>query len=136
MSFVSTVQSVVFLSLILLLPPPVAALPMQIVRNRFLPTRRFAAIYLFGVLFCRPDTEVTPSLIRHEQIHQRQMMEMLVVGFYLWYVGEWLVRLCMRGRAYDNISFEREAYANMHNEHYLQQRRPFAWWKYLKGRKP
>jgi len=31
-----------------------------------------------------------------------------------------------------NLSFEREAYQNMNNLNYLNQRRPFAWIKYLK----
>lgn len=105
---------------------------MKIVRNRLLPPKRFAAIYLFGVLFCRRDTIVTSELIHHEQIHHRQMIEMLVVGFYLWYIGEWLIRLFLPGNAYKNISFEREAYHNMQHPDYLAHRKPYAWWKYLK----
>ena len=37
----------------------------------------------------------------------------------------------MRGRAYSNIAFEREAYAHMHETDYLQRRKAFAWWAYL-----
>ena len=93
---------------------------MKIIRNKFIPFRRFEAINLFGVLFCHPDSKITPQLINHERIHTAQMLEMLVVGFYLWYTVEWLVRLLMRGNAYLNISFEREAYRHMYNLEYLE----------------
>lgn len=109
---------------------------MIIIRNRFLPPRRFDAINLFGVLFCRDRIRVTEHVIRHESIHTAQMREMLFVGFYIWYLSEWLVRVFMKGNAYHNISLEREAYANMHDEDYLAHRRPYAWVRYLgKGKK-
>ena len=44
--------------------------------------------------------------------HTAQMKEMLYIFFYLWYVVEWIIRLFMKGNAYRNISFEREAYSN------------------------
>ena len=105
---------------------------MKIIRNKFIPFRRFEAINLFGVLFCHPDSKITPQLINHERIHTAQMLEMLVVGFYLWYTVEWLVRLLMRGNAYLNISFEREAYKHEDEPDYLEHRKHYAWVKYLK----
>ena len=74
---------------------------------------------------------ITTDVIQHERIHTRQMLEMLVVGFYIWYVVEWLIRIPMKGRAYSNISMEREAYDNMHDPNYLLKRKPYAWTKYL-----
>lgn len=68
---------------------------------------------------------------RHETIHWKQQMEMLIIPFYLWYVTEWFIRLFMPGNAYRNISFEREAYGNEENENYLEERKKFAWIKYL-----
>jgi hypothetical protein len=38
----------------------------------------------------------------------------------------------MRGNAYRNISFEREAYANQRNLDYLNSRRPYSWRRYMK----
>lgn len=110
---------------------------MKIVRNRLLPFRGFDAINLFGVLLCRRETVLTPELIRHERIHTAQMLEMLIVGFYLWYLAEWLVRLVV-GRngwkyAYRHISFEREAYENMHDAGYLSRRRHYTWFRYLRS---
>ncbi len=107
---------------------------MLVVRNRLLPFRGFTAMNLFGMLLCRRDVALTPELIRHERIHTAQMMEMLVVGFYLWYVAEWLVRLLLPGRAYEAIAFEREAYDHMDEPDYLKRRRHYAWMRYLWAR--
>ncbi|MBP5257945.1 MAG: hypothetical protein J6Z41_04295 [Prevotella sp.] len=105
---------------------------MFIIRNRWLPPRRYTAINLFGVLFCRRNTKISDDTINHERIHTAQLLEMGVVFFYIWYVIEWLIRLPMRGNAYRNISFEREAYLNMYNDRYLRHRRHYSWLKYLR----
>jgi hypothetical protein len=86
---------------------------------------------LFGFLFTRDKRKVTERTIRHESIHARQMWELLVVGFYVWYFVEWMIRLFMKGNAYRNISFEREAYANQDDILYLDTRKLFAFLKYI-----
>lgn len=106
---------------------------MFIIRNRLVPFKRFNAINILGVLFARPDAEMDEQLLNHERIHTRQMVEMLVVVFYLWYFIEWLIRLTMKGNAYRNISFEREAYTHERNLHYLEERKLFAWISFLKS---
>lgn len=106
---------------------------MRIIRNHLLPPKNYDAINILGLLFCRKGTTLTAALLRHERIHTAQMLEMGIVGFYLWYVAEWLVRLPMKGRAYTNISLEREAYAHMGDESYLRHRPRYAWWKYLRA---
>ena len=69
-----------------------------------------------------------------EKIHWRQQVEMGIIFFYLWYLIEWGIRLFKYGkRAYNNISFEREAKANRHNLDYLRTMKPYAWVKYLKN---
>ena len=80
---------------------------MKIIRTHYIPFRGFSALNCLGVLF---------------------------VPFYIFYLVEWLVRLMMRGNAYRNISFEREAYDNQRNLDYLHHRRHYAWLKYM--RKP
>ena len=107
---------------------------MKIVRNRILPFRQFTAMNFFGLLLCRHDTVLTPEIINHECIHTRQMVETGFIGFYLWYVVEWLLRIPFKGNAYYKISFEREAYHNMHNLEYLAHRKPYAWWKMIRQR--
>ena len=106
---------------------------MRIIRNHLLPPKNYDAINILGLLFCRRGTTLTANLLRHERIHTAQMLEMGIVGFYLWYVAEWLVRLPMKGRAYTNISLEREAYAHMGDENYLCHSPRYGWWKYLRA---
>lgn len=106
---------------------------MLIVHNRLIPFKNYDAINILGMLFCRKGTTITADLIQHERIHTRQMIELGFVFFYLFYVIEWLIRLPMRGRAYLNISFEREAYRHMDDPNYLLNRRPYAWTRYLKN---
>lgn len=107
---------------------------MKIIRNNIIPFKGFAAINLFGILFVRKEANITEQMINHESIHTAQMKEMLYVPFYLWYIVEWIIRLFMKGNAYRNISFEKEAYANEDNLNYLQDRECFKWIDYLKNK--
>lgn len=73
---------------------------MKIVRNNIIPFKGFLAINLFGILFVRGDSYISPQVINHEKIHTAQMRELLYIPFYLWYVLEWIIRLFMKGNAY------------------------------------
>ena len=89
---------------------------------------------LFPFVFVRSDATITKETLRHERIHCEQQKEMLMVFFLLWYAIEWLVKLCYyrnRITAYKNISFEREAYSNQNNVAYLDERKPYAFLKYI-----
>ncbi|MFK5973707.1 MAG: hypothetical protein QM485_10555 [Flavobacteriaceae bacterium] len=73
-------------------------------------------------------------LINHEKIHLRQQQELLILPFYMFYIFEWLLRSIFymdRYRAYQNISFEREAYANEKNLEYPSKRKAYSFIKYL-----
>ena len=60
------------------------------------------------------------------------MKEMLYIFFYLWYLVEWLVKLFRYGRnAYENISFEREAYTYQYDYSHLEKRKKYHWIKRL-----
>ena len=107
---------------------------MKIIRTRILPFSGFTAINLLGILFVHPGVYLSNELINHERIHSAQQRELLFLFFYLAYVFEWLARLPMRGNAYRNISFEREAYANQRDLNYLKYRRHYAWRHYMKRR--
>lgn len=79
--------------------------------------------------FCTDDV-----LIRHEKIHLRQQLELLIIIFYIWYVLEFFVRWVKyrsRVKAYRTISFEQEAYTHERNPQYLDERDFFAFLKYL-----
>lgn len=69
-------------------------------------------------------------LIRHETIHLRQAVELLVIPFYLLYLLNYIVnrvKYKSHHTAYMNIAFEREAYSNEQNTAYLKQRKLWAW---------
>ena len=103
--------------------------------NRFIPFRGFTAVNLFGLIFVRKGMRFTVIDLQHELIHTRQMLELLVVPFYVFYGLEWFVRFIAQRdilRAYLSISFEREAYAHQRDEDYLRHRRPYAWLHYLR----
>ncbi len=109
---------------------------MIIVKNKIIPFGSYTTINLFGILFTKSDY-LSPMTINHERIHTKQMLELLIVGYYLWYIIEYIiVRFCHRkqNNAYHDISFEEEAHNNDTNLHYLDNRKHFAWWKYVRLR--
>ena len=105
---------------------------MKIVRNKYIPFAGYKAINLFGILFVKNNTKIDEVTINHERIHTAQMRELLYILFYIWYVMEWFIRLFLKGSAYRNISFEREAYQNGSDLNYLNDRRFFAWFKLIR----
>lgn len=107
---------------------------MKVFENRFLPLKGFLCINLFGIVLVRKGWKgvVRPVDLNHERIHTAQMKELGYIFFYLFYFIEWLIRLPMKGNAYRKISFEREAYLHQSDPTYLQQRKHYAWFKYLK----
>lgn len=106
---------------------------MYIVRNKLIPFPGYKAINICGILFVRSKANMKDIDINHEAIHSKQIFEMLIILYYIWYLIEWLIRLLFfKGQAYKNISFEQEAYNNQDNLDYLKQRKHYAWFKYLK----
>lgn len=105
-----------------------------ILPNHLLPLPGFGCINLFGYLLCRDS--ICDKTLRHEQIHTVQMREMLYIGFYLWYIIEWvyqgIVRLFNKDmRPYHFITFEQEAYEHDDDPSYLQTRKRWAWVVYI-----
>lgn len=105
---------------------------MKTIYNRWLPLRGFTAINLFGILLVRNECkgDLDAELRNHEAIHTAQMKELLWVGFYVWYVVEWMVLLAkFRNRllAYRHIRFEREAYGHEREADYLSRRKHFCY---------
>jgi hypothetical protein len=87
---------------------------------------KIRAITLFPFIIISSQTKLDDVLINHERIHLRQQLELLIIPFYLVYLTEGIFK------GYRNISFEKEAFANEANPHYLTQRRFFAFLKYYR----
>ena len=71
-------------------------------------------------------------LLNHEKIHIRQQVELLILPFFIWYLLAYLynlVKFRCHKKAYRNVLFEREAYANERNLDYLAKR---PLWNFLK----
>jgi hypothetical protein len=89
------------------------------------------AITLFP--FIISSEEMSEEILNHETIHIHQQKELFVVFFYMLYVWDYmrgLIKFRDKELAYRNIRFEQEAYAQMHNKEYLQNRSRHSWRKY------
>ncbi len=87
------------------------------------------AVALFPFIFVR-DTGSNEVLMRHEMIHIKQQRETWIIGFYFLYLVDFVWALLKYRKfrdAYMSIRFEREAYANQKDKHYLEYRNNFAW---------
>lgn len=107
---------------------------MKVIYNNILPFKGFVAMTLYPFIFVRKEYAdiFTEADERHERIHTMQMLECGIIGFYLWYVIEWLIRVLVSKdafshQAYRNISFEKEAYKYMSKADYIENRKHYVW---------
>lgn len=108
---------------------------MKIIENSILPPKGYKAITLLNCILVRRGVKLTDTDLRHEAIHWEQQKELLIVGFYILYVFEFLLALFRYRnwhRAYRSITFEREAYDNQDAWFYLEARKHYAWAGYIK----
>jgi len=100
--------------------------------SKYIVPRHYLGIAIFPFIFIKHYALLADKiLINHERIHLRQQLELLILPFYLVYSVEFIVRLiqCRSWTvAYQNISFEREAFDNEVHENYLKTR-PF--WNFI-----
>ena len=108
---------------------------MWIIFSKFLTPKKFTAIVIFPFLITRDkNIKNNEVIINHENIHFRQIIEMLIIPFYVWYAIEFIIRLFQyknKYQAYRNISFEREAYTNEKDLNYLKKRPFWGFWGYM-----
>lgn len=99
---------------------------------RFLPT---AGMALFPfILLKKLNYKNHKDFINHEKIHLQQQLELLLVGFYILYLLHYfynLIRFMNHNKAYQNIVFEREAYAMEGKMDYLSERKLWGWINFL-----
>ena len=95
----------------------------------------FNALALWPFIILKERSlKADPVLLYHERIHLRQQLELLWVFFFLFYTVEYAVKIIIYKdlkTAYHNISFEREAYGNEHDDNYLSKRSFWGFLKYL-----
>jgi hypothetical protein len=100
------------------------------------PFMKPAGMALFPFILIHDEKlKANKTLIRHENIHLQQQIELLVIPFYLLYVINYLVNLLQyknHQQAYIKIIFEREAYQHENDVDYLTNRKLWGWIKYLK----
>lgn len=108
---------------------------MKVIYNKFIPFKGYKCINIFGLVFARKGSKVNTIDLNHEYIHTAQMRDLMYVGFYIWYIVEYLIRLIIyfnHSKAYHNISFEQEAYEYECKIDYVQgYRLPYTWFKYI-----
>lgn len=86
------------------------------------------------ILFKDAKKKEDLTLINHEKIHFYQQLELLILPFYLLYFLNYCINVFFykkHSKAYFNICFEKEAYANDHNHDYISNRKLYSWLNYI-----
>lgn len=108
----------------------------MLIVSKYLVPKGYAGLTVYPFVFVkRKDLKLSATFINHENIHLKQQLEMLILPFFIWYFLEFLLRYVQYKNwslAYENISFEREAYYHQHKLDYLKHRKPWAFLKYAR----
>ncbi len=110
---------------------------MIILKSSFPKLFNSRTLFLFPFAIVIPSVAKDKVVMNHVRIHFAQCIEMLVIGFYLWYGIEFLLRYIKWGNfdtAYYAMGFEEEAYTHQQDMDYLKKRKLYSWIKYM--RKP
>lgn len=106
---------------------------MFLIVSKYLIPKGYAGMTVFPFIILKKKQYLENKVtVNHERIHIRQQLELLIFPFYIWYFGNLFynyLRFRNFQKAYRNIVFEREAYANEKDLNYLQSR---SFWKFLK----
>lgn len=105
--------------------------------NPLFPVKGYQYMNICGILFTRNESAIdrmTDSTVRHEVTHTKQIIEMGIIFYYLWYVIEWLIRLLIMAdshKAYKAISFEVESRMAAIDSNYNRKVFQYRWINYL-----
>ena len=64
--------------------------------NPLLPVKGYSFMNICGIMFTRSEDYIkrmSQATVTHEKTHTKQILEMGIVFFYLWYVIEWFIKL-------------------------------------------
>ena len=107
----------------------------MILISKYLVPKGYTGMTVYPFVFLKyHELKGDKILINHEKIHLRQQFELLILPFYIFYILEFLCRLVQFKNwrvAYQNISFEREAYQHQFDLDYLSKRRFWSFLKYI-----
>ena len=108
---------------------------MILIVNKYLLSKKIRGITLWPFVIIRDRQDATDLvLLNHERIHLKQQLELFIIPFYGWYIIEFIISFVQTRdfhRAYRNISFEREAFANESNLNYCIWRKRWNFIGYL-----
>lgn len=109
-------------------------MPMIVVFKHFF-YKSYVGLCIWPFIILKEDSfKYDAVLVNHERIHLEQQKELLIFPFYFLYFIEWMLKTVYylnSYKAYENISFEREAYANEWDLDYPVSRKTFSFIKYL-----
>jgi hypothetical protein len=104
--------------------------------SKYIVPKGYCGLTLYPLIFLKNESLRGNSVVvNHERIHLRQQLELLIVPFYIIYGLEFVFRLIAYKNwkeAYQNISFEREAYKNEKDLDYLKTRPLFGFMRYFR----
>lgn len=102
-------------------------------------SKKAKAAALFPFVLVRSEESITPIFINHEKIHFKQQLETLFLGSLLLNIIEDVYSTLFLGlkgqERYLYRATEQEAYRNQLNLEYLDKRRIFSLFKYIKDKK-
>lgn len=97
------------------------------------------AVAFFPLIIFRSHEEKIPWIINHEKIHLRQQLETAFVGTFILSFLETIYAKFVLGKTFKEAylwrSSEQEAYQNQNNFKYLESRRPWTQFKYIRNKK-
>ena len=114
---------------------------LKVIYSKYFPFKEYTAMTFFNLMIIRKENKqfVGKRTYNHELIHQAQAYD-FGIGFcgyfifYLLYLLEWILKLPWKLSGYSpyySISFEQEAHNRDCDYTYLEDRKRFAWLKYI-----
>lgn len=107
---------------------------MFIIISKYLLPKSILGLTIFPFIILKNKKDrYNKILLNHEKIHIKQQIELFVLPFYLLYLLDFIIQYLKYKniyRAYRNIIFEKEAYANESNLNYLSTRKLFGFMKF------
>ena len=114
---------------------------LKVIYSKHIPFKGYNAMTFFNLMIVREDSKqyVGRRSYNHESIHQAQAYDFRIgfcgyFIFYFLYLLEWILKLpwiLLGYKPYRSISFEQEAYNRDCDYSYLEDRKRFAWVKYI-----